>query len=120
MNFRTTENQIPTSRVRRILVNAKLIAIISLTLLCCGVADATVNYSITFDHPENHLFHVTMTIPDVHDSVMIQMPAWNATYQIRDFASRIENLHATDKDAKQLAIKKIDKQTWIISGATTD
>jgi predicted metalloprotease with PDZ domain len=81
----------------------------------CG-ASATITYSISFDHPENHLFHVTMTIPDVLDNVKIQMPAWNATYQVRDFAARIQNLHATDKDTKQLPINKIDKQTWIIFG----
>ena len=30
-----------------------------------------------------------MTIPDVHGSVTIQMPAWNALYQIRDFAYHV-------------------------------
>ena len=33
-----------------------------------------------------------MTIPDVHGSVMVQMPAWNALYQIRDFGYRVIDL----------------------------
>jgi predicted metalloprotease with PDZ domain len=100
----------------RIFLTVKLFSFIAFVLLSSNATHATINYSIAFDHPENHLFHVRMTIPDVHDSVTIQMPAWNATYQIRDFASRIQNLQATDKDTKPLAMRKIDKQTWIISG----
>jgi predicted metalloprotease with PDZ domain len=97
---------------------AGLFLLISLALFACSVAQATVTYSISVDHPENHLFHVTMTVPDVHENVSIQMPAWNATYQIRDFASRIQNLHATDKDGNQLQAKKTDKQTWVVSGSS--
>ncbi len=47
------------------------------------------------------------------------MPAWNATYQIRDFASRIQNLRAMDEKNEQLPILKMDKQTWKISGNGT-
>lgn len=104
------------SNLRRFLFIARLGVLFGLILLCSNAASAAISYSISFDHPERHFFHVTMTIPDVHDNVTIQMPAWNATYQIRDFASRIENLRAADKDAKELPVKKIDKQTWVVSG----
>src|SRR5579864_3053341 len=57
-----------------------------------------------------------MDIPAVQGAVMIQMPAWNATYQIRDFSSRIRNLRATGKDGKKLQIERFDKQTWRIFG----
>ena len=46
----------------------------------------SIRYEISVEHPEQHLFHVTMDIPDVTDEVIVQMPAWNALYQIRDFA----------------------------------
>ena len=104
------------SRAKRIL--AKFILLISFAFLSSGAAQATISYTIDFSHPENHLFHVGMMITDVHRSVTVQMPAWNATYQIRDFASRIQNLRGTDKDERQLPVRKIDKQTWIISGET--
>jgi len=118
MNFQVYETPVSPSHANRSFFIAKLIGLISFALLCSRPANATISYSISVDHPENHLFRVAMTIPGVHDNVTIQMPAWNATYQIRDFASRIQNLRATDKDAKQLPVKKIDKQTWIISGST--
>jgi predicted metalloprotease with PDZ domain len=98
------------------LLRVRVIAFLSFALLFAGAARGTINYSISFEHPDDHLFHVTMTIPDVHDQVIVQMPAWNATYQIRDFASRIQNLRATDKTAKKLQLEKVDKQTWKISG----
>ncbi len=116
MNAVATEVCRSSPRSKSAFSGVKLISLISLALFCCGAAQATISYSISFDHPENHLFHVTMLIPDVHENVTIQMPAWNATYQIRDFASRIQNLHAVDKDSKPLSVNKIDKQTWIISG----
>jgi predicted metalloprotease with PDZ domain len=116
MNSELREVPIFPSRVNRIVFNGRLRALLALVLFCSDAASATIGYSISFDHPENHLFHVTMTIPDVHESITIQMPAWNATYQIRDFASRIQNLRATDKDANQLPVKKVDKQTWTILG----
>ncbi len=95
---------------------SRAIALLSLLLVCSGAARATITYTISIEHPENHLFYVTMSIPDVHDGVTIQMPAWNATYQIRDFASRIQNLQAIDENKKQLPIVKVDKQTWRIAG----
>ncbi len=84
-----------------------------------GAAHATISYQISLDRTDDHFFDVTVTIPDVHGSVVIQMPAWNATYQIRDFASRIQNMRAYSgpADAQQLLpILKVDKQTWRITG----
>jgi predicted metalloprotease with PDZ domain len=94
----------------------RVMALLSLLLACSGAARATIEYSISIEHPENHLFQVTMRILDVRDGVTIQMPAWNATYQIRDFASRIQNLRATDENKNQLLIAKTNKQTWRITG----
>jgi predicted metalloprotease with PDZ domain len=60
-----------------------------------------------------------MKIRDVEKQVDVQMPTWNATYQIRDFASRIQNLRATDETNDGLPVSKVDKQTWKISGNGT-
>jgi len=47
-------------------------------LLAAIPAGATIDYTVSIAKPEEHVFHVTMTIPDVQDSVVVQMPAWNA------------------------------------------
>jgi predicted metalloprotease with PDZ domain len=80
-------------------------------------ANADISYTISLDNPESHLFHVTVNIPGVQNQELVQMPAWNATYQIRDFASRIQDLRATNDKGAALRILKLDKQTWRITGS---
>jgi predicted metalloprotease with PDZ domain len=81
-------------------------------------AKATIQYSISLAHPEQHQFHVEMRIPSSRGEkgVIVQLPAWNALYQIRDFAYRVSGLHAVDKNGHPLPVAKTDKQTWHISG----
>src|SRR6202030_4265400 len=89
---------------------------------------ATIRYEVSLAHPEQHLFHVAMTIPDVDNEVLVQIPAWNALYQIRDFSSHIQQVevrqgatqpgsHPSSDTAP--SIEKIDKQTWRIAGNGT-
>ena len=47
-------------------------------------ATATIHYTISLEHPEQHSFHVTMVVPNVGRQLDVAMPAWNATYDIRD------------------------------------
>jgi predicted metalloprotease with PDZ domain len=79
---------------------------------------ATIQYTVLLDHPERHLFHVTMTIPDVTGEVMVRMAAWNALYQIRDFSSHVQEVEAF-ADSHKLFVEKMDKQTWRIKGNGT-
>jgi len=59
-----------------------------------------------------------MTIPDVKDFVTVQMPAWNALYEIRDFASHVSQVKAANESGP-LPIEKLDKQTWRVTGSGT-
>jgi len=79
---------------------------------------ATISYSISLANPEQHVFHVTMTIPDVTGEVTLQMPAWNALYQIRDFSSHVRQV-AAFAEGGPVPIEKIDKQTWLVKGNGT-
>jgi predicted metalloprotease with PDZ domain len=95
----------------------------------CSSLQATIRYEVSLAHPEQHLFHVTMTIPDVSGQVTIQIPAWNALYQIRDFSAHIQQVEVRQgpaqpvsraaTDAAPPSIEKIDKQTWRITGNGT-
>ena len=60
-----------------------------------------------------------MRVPNVHDRVFLQMPAWNALYQIRDFSSHMMQVTAKDKAGNALPIAKLDKQTWQVAGDGT-
>jgi len=81
-------------------------------------ATATIRYTISLAHPEEHTFHVTMEVPNAGHDVIVAMPAWNATYDIRDFAFRVTDVRAqataTNVDSP-LRVVKLDKQTWRIT-----
>jgi predicted metalloprotease with PDZ domain len=91
------------------------LALLTAALFSGAAAHATIAYTISAAHPEQHLFHVEMSIPNVRGEVIVQLPAWNALYQIRDFSGHMERVEATAL-AGPVAIEKLDKQTWRISG----
>src|SRR5271154_4427209 len=107
-------------------------------LLYAATARATIRYEVSLAHPEQHLFHVTMTIPDVNGEVIVQLPAWNALYQIRDFSAHLQRVVASTEivgqaaspaeatsasvaqgfsklNGERLPIEKLDKQTWRVT-----
>lgn len=57
-----------------------------------------------------------MTVPDVHDHVDLQMAAWDALYQIRDFSSHVERV-SVSVNGQMTPIEKLDKLTWRVSGS---
>jgi predicted metalloprotease with PDZ domain len=100
--------------------------LLCLALLCGALglapsACATIRYQVSFSNPENHLFHVRMEIQDVAPGTTIAMPAWNALYQIRDFAYRVrdvevEKVSSAQPEADHFAIaRKLDKQDWSLA-----
>ncbi len=104
------------SSARSRLIPAGLCLLFALTF--SASARATIQYTVLLDHPERHLFHVTMTIPDVTGEVTVRMASWNALYQIRDFSSHVQQVEAF-ADSHKLFVEKTDKQTWRIKGTGT-
>jgi predicted metalloprotease with PDZ domain len=96
------------------------LSLIGLLLLAALPARATIVYHVSLAHPEQHSFHVTMLIPSARGGVVVQMPAWNALYQIRDFSSRVTDVRGrmrpagADRPQTPLPVEKLDKQTWRI------
>jgi predicted metalloprotease with PDZ domain len=87
-------------------------------LAFCPQSKATIEYDVSLKQPEQHLFHVTMTIPNVTGEVTVQMAAWNTLYQIRDFSAHIQQVEAL-AGPERAPIEKLDKQTWRILGNGT-
>src|SRR5215472_9042331 len=94
-------------------------AILAAVLFVARPAPATINYTVSLSHPERHVFGVKMRIPNVRDQVTLQLPAWNALYQIRDFASHVMQVSAQDQEGRSLPLRKLDKQTWSVAGNGT-
>jgi len=91
-------------------------------LFAAQPAGATIHYKISLKNPEEHCFQVTMTIPHPASGMKVAIPAWNALYEVRDFAYRVRDVEASSSTGsgtpgEKLAIRKLDKQTWEIHSA---
>ena len=105
--------------MKRIIPRASLtLTTLAVLLFLSNRAGAEIRYEVSLAHPEQHLFHVQMEIPDVQDEVTLQMAAWNALYQIRDFSSHVQEVEAF-ADGQPVNIEKLDKLTWRVRGSGT-
>ena len=89
--------------------------------LAARPAAATIDYKISLAHPEKHSFHVQMRVSVAADQrdLIVALPAWNALYQVRDFAYRVRDVRAGKSPGSESAVipYKLDKQTWRIPAA---
>jgi len=92
--------------------------VLCLLLVSPPQSRAEIRYTVSLAHPEQHLFHVSVEIPEVKDDVKLQMPAWNALYQIRDFSSHVQRVQAF-VGGQPVPIEKLDKLTWDVRGSGT-
>jgi predicted metalloprotease with PDZ domain len=76
------------------------------------------SYSIELKDAEQHLVDVTLRITPTTPSLQVQMPVWNALYQVRDFAEHINWIRATDVAGQSVRIRKLDKTTWSAPNAS--
>ncbi|MBZ5571397.1 MAG: PDZ domain-containing protein [Acidobacteriia bacterium] len=75
-----------------------------------------VQYTVSLANAGQHLVHVNVHISAgaaVHD---LQLPVWNAVYQVRDFAQYVNWVRAKNHAGQPLSIRKLDKSRWHIEG----
>jgi predicted metalloprotease with PDZ domain len=78
---------------------------------------ATTNYTITLANPDLHLVEVQILLTEGPAQREVQLPVWNALYQVRDFSQYVNWVRAKDRAGRALAVRKLDKSRWQISGA---
>jgi predicted metalloprotease with PDZ domain len=81
------------------------------------VASAATEYSISLANPTQHLVEVRITLPPGSSQQELQLPVWNALYQIRDFAQHVNWVRAKDRSGNALTIREADKGRWQILNA---
>jgi predicted metalloprotease with PDZ domain len=75
-----------------------------------------VQYTISLAHAETHLVHVHIDLPAGGSERELQLPVWNAVYEVRDFAQFVNWIKASTP-AQPLPVVKLDKSRWRVSGA---
>jgi predicted metalloprotease with PDZ domain len=78
---------------------------------------AGTNYTISLVSPEQHLLQVQILLPEGAAQRELQLPVWNALYQVRDFAQYVNWIRAKDRAGRPLAIRALDKSRWQIADA---
>src|SRR5277367_447047 len=94
------------------------LAVVAVVWLASKPAAATIKYHISLKNPESHIFHVRMEIPPAPQGIVVAIPAWNALYQVRDFAYRVRDVEAKESGepgAADVAVRKLDKQSWQVA-----
>jgi len=76
-----------------------------------------VRYTVSLADPQKHLLRVTLDIPAGAADHDLQLPVWNALYQIRDFSQYVEWVRAKDRTGHPLPLHLLDKSRWKVSGA---
>ncbi len=76
-----------------------------------------VDYVVDLSSPEQHLADVQIFLPAGAAQRELQLPVWNALYQIRDFAQFVNWIHAQDRAGHSLPVRELDKSRWQIQGA---
>jgi len=100
---------------RRALVHQ--IAWCLLLAACARAQSQEISYTVALSSPADHLVHIQIAIPPGAAQRDLQLPVWNALYQIRDFAQYVQFVKATDSAGKPLAVHAVDKSRWQIQGA---
>jgi predicted metalloprotease with PDZ domain len=75
------------------------------------------NYVISLAAPEQHLVEVQVLLPGGGAQRELQLPVWNALYQVRDFVQYVNWVHAKDRAGRPLAVRELHNSFWQISGA---
>src|SRR5208337_3564827 len=94
-----------------------LLCIAAVVAAALAPSYAATDYTISLVNPEQHLVEVQIILPEGLAQRELQLPVWNALYQVRDFAQYVNWVRAKDRAGNALIVRKLDKSRWQISGA---
>lgn len=80
-------------------------------------AQTAVHYTISLADPAQHLLRVTVDVPPGRAIHELQLPVWNALYQVRDFSQYMNWIRASDASGHAVHLAQINASRWRISDA---
>jgi predicted metalloprotease with PDZ domain len=72
-------------------------------------------YFVTLADPAQHRAHVTIVLRQGAGKRTLNMPVWNALYQVRNFAANIMNVRAQDASGSPAEVRQTKTSEWDIS-----
>ncbi|HYM79755.1 MAG TPA: hypothetical protein VE377_27520 [Candidatus Dormibacteraeota bacterium] len=108
-----------TARLHAIHRTAQVAAFTAIFGICAAHAVAAdVAYTVSLASPEQHVVEVQITLPPGSAQRELQLPVWNALYQVRDFAQFVNWVRAKDSAGAALAVREMNNSRWQVDGAT--
>ena len=108
------------SRLGRTLRRALCLAILALSSASIAQSPASLTYSISLLSPEQHLVEVQIFLPEGTAQSELQLPVWNALYQVRDFAQYVNWVRAKDRSGHPLAVRELNHSRWQIKARSVE
>jgi predicted metalloprotease with PDZ domain len=100
-------------------VRCLLLCVLSVTASFRAIAQSdAISYSVSLASPAQHLVEVQIALPPGPAQRELQLPVWNALYQIRDFAQYINWVRVKDRSGKELTVHETDKSRWQVQGTS--
>jgi predicted metalloprotease with PDZ domain len=104
------------ARSRRCIFHGLVFAL-ALSAVSIAQSAGSIGYAVALSSPEQHLVEVQIILPAGAAERALQLPVWNALYQVRDFAQYVNWVRAKDRAGKFLPVHELDKSSWQIQDA---
>ena len=78
---------------------------------------APIQYTIALADLLAHKVHVTINLAPGAAERDLQLPVWNALYQVRDFSQYVNWVHARNSAGTPLPVRLLDKSRWRVGDA---
>lgn len=116
MNFRSIifpppPSSYPCCAARRRIFTQFVVVVFLLAAPRIFAGSQPISYVMDLRNPSTHTVAVTMTVPQATLATQIQLPAWNALYQIRDFVRNVQHVTARC-DGRSDELMRVDLNTW--------
>ncbi len=76
-----------------------------------------VHFTISLAGAAKHVVDVKIDLGPGSETRDLQLPVWNALYQIRDFSRNVNWIHAKDTKGNDIPLHALDKSRWRIERA---
>lgn len=77
---------------------------------------APVRYIVSLANRPQHLVRVKISLGSGPSERDVQLPVWNALYQVRDFSQYVNWVRARTPAGAPVGVRKLDKTTWHLTG----
>lgn len=115
MSLRRQAATSPSGSFRRCIFRGCVILFFIFTAL--GFCFAATEYTVTVVNPEQHLIDVQILLPAGAAQRELQLPVWNALYQVRDFSQYVDWVRAKDRAGRPLIVRLLNSSEWEVDGA---